>query len=512
MATPNPADAGVRAGYESPTTEGDAQANAIVSEVKAVAETIAKENADGTLKAIASLRDEIHAQNEELAKFRSERGNDATEEKLARSEEAYEAKVAEVQSLTKRLAEEQVGSELQPVMSEWQRHERAVALDIRRTRAIPEVNDSEERYKYEFLKLFAPSTAKAARSRKHEIEAMGAEAAKTFARNTGAVGPVYAETEISSDQYQGGLYIPRDIEERIMPRSMQRGAIREVADVVSVPQGRGNSRGFPVQNTRAEAKFLGSQDEDIEYMEVGEDAIIDVWLHPVMHKTRVLRTWWGDAPQFHVQDIMRKQRLAIMDRENKAFVDGDNVKQPYGVLSLPKADVSDSHNWKNVQRVKSGADGKFPDVLAPGAGSGTPKSSAQPLIEASSALWDDKINERAAFICRRKTRTAIRVLVDSSSNLVYRESIMAGHPAEVCGHRLLLDDFMPELTSGTADTKGAVLFITGGAYVILEKAGEPLSMTVDTLDEDQHDIVRMYRRCGGDLVDRWGACVVTFES
>jgi len=119
--------------------------------------------------------------------------------------------------------------------------------------------------------------------------------------------------------------------------------------------------------------------------------------------------------------------------EGAAFVSGDGVGKPRGLLTYATADAADDlREWGTLQTVPSGA--------------------AAAIVEDS--LLDVVYSLRpeyragASWLMSRQTAAAVRKLKDSTGRFFWAESLAAGEPPRLLGFPVALDEEMPNVAAG----------------------------------------------------------------
>lgn len=144
-------------------------------------------------------------------------------------------------------------------------------------------------------------------------------------------------------------------------------------------------------------------------------------------------------------------------QESDAFINGDGLKQPKGLLTY---DLELTHgNW---------AHGKFRGI-ATGANGAFPAETAAPdkLIDVTYSL-KGAYRPSARWLFSRTTAGVIRKMKDGDDRYVWREGIQAGQPPELLGYEISEDEHFPEIGANTISVGFGDWKRT---YLIIEKTG-----------------------------------------
>ncbi len=172
-------------------------------------------------------------------------------------------------------------------------------------------------------------------------------------------------------------------------------------------------------------------------------------------------------------------------KEGAAFINGDGVNKPRGILQYDTADTDDdARAWGTIQTTPTGkADG----FLAPT----TSVSPADALIDLTYTLKPE-YRAGASWIMNRKTAAIARKFKDTDGRFLWADSIAAGEPPRLLGFPVALDEEMPDVGAGTTPIAFGD-FASG--YIIVDRTG--LRMLRDPFTDKPN--VRFYttKRVGG---------------
>lgn len=132
--------------------------------------------------------------------------------------------------------------------------------------------------------------------------------------------------------------------------------------------------------------------------------------------------------------------------ENTAFVSGDGIKQPRGILTYTAGT-----SWGQIEQVNSG---NANDITYAG------------LIDLVYSLKDSYLN-RAAFMMRRSTIAKVRKIQDGQGNPIWSPGF-GSEPATLLGYPIARAADMPEVA---ANALPIAFGDFGRAYIIIDKQG-----------------------------------------
>jgi HK97 family phage major capsid protein len=171
--------------------------------------------------------------------------------------------------------------------------------------------------------------------------------------------------------------------------------------------------------------------------------------------------------------------------EGAAFISGDGIGKPKGLLSYPTDDAADdARPWATIQTIPTGkADG----FIAPT----TTASPADSLLDLVYSLKPE-YRAGASFIMNRKTASVVRKMKDADGRFLWSESLAAGEPPRLLGFPVYLDEEMPDVA---ADARPIAFGDFMAGYLIVDRIG--LRLLRDPFTDKPN--VRFYttKRVGG---------------
>lgn len=166
--------------------------------------------------------------------------------------------------------------------------------------------------------------------------------------------------------------------------------------------------------------------------------------------------------------------------EAAAFLSGDGVDKPTGILSHPTVD-NDVWSWGSLGYVATGVDGDI--------------GNGDAIIDLVYALGA-QYRAGASFVMNSKTAGVIRKLKDADGRFLWSDGLAAGEPARLMGYPVLVAEDMPDVASGSYSVAFGD-FAAG--YTIAERPD--LRVLRDPFSAKPHVLFYATKRIGGDVSD-----------
>lgn len=265
----------------------------------------------------------------------------------------------------------------------------------------------------------------------------------------------------------GGFLVPAPIHDRIVEKVLEISPIRQLAFVVRL--GRGDTYEYLIEDQLVDAGWTSERatrtETTIENLfKVGRFAVEEMYAEP-----KITQKLLDDA-DFDVEGwLVRKISDRFAKKEGEAFVTGDGVGKPRGLLSHPDVTV-----------VKTGQNGSV---------------TADSLIDLVEALPDD-FERGARFLMKKATRAAIRKLKDPVTGQYLWQPGLGGEPGNLLGYPVTIVPDMPTIANGSYPV---IFGDIAEAYTIVDKPG--IAMIRDVLTQKGFVILYTTRRVGGDVVN-----------
>ena len=280
-------------------------------------------------------------------------------------------------------------------------------------------------------------------------------------------------TAVAAD---GGFLVAPQMAETIQGVLFASASIRAVASVVNV-----DSVAYDVLVDRTEAG-AGWATEVAAATETSTPMIdrITIPLHELSALPKASQRLLDDTA-FDIESWLATRIAEKFARaEATAFVSGNGVDKPKGVLDYPKV-ANASWTWGNVGFILSG--------------NASALTSTDPLVDMVYALGAD-YRAGATFVMNSKTTGVIRKLKDADGRYLWSDGFAAGEPARLLGYPVLVAEDMPDIAAGTHPIAFGN-FARG--YTIAERPD--LRVLRDPFSAKPHVLFYASKRVGGAVSD-----------
>jgi len=277
----------------------------------------------------------------------------------------------------------------------------------------------------------------------------------------------------------GGFAVSPDMSGQIVKLISETSPMRSVANVTVI--GSDALEGVRDLN-EATSGWVGETEDRAETTapKLGE------WRIPVYEQyaePRATQKLLDDA-MFNVEEYLGQKIADRFSRmENAAFINGNGVKKPRGILTYAAGTPSAS-NFNVIEQVLSGASAGFDE-----------DDGADALLNLIYSLKAD-YRAGASFMMKRSTLAAIRKLKDGSGNYIWQPGDDATQKGTIFGFNVVEAEDMPELSAGS-------LSIAFGdfksAYQIVDRQG--IRILRDSFTAKPYVKFYTTKRVGGDVVN-----------
>ncbi len=169
--------------------------------------------------------------------------------------------------------------------------------------------------------------------------------------------------------------------------------------------------------------------------------------------------------------------------EAAAFINGDGVDKPKGILNPPKV-ANASWTWGSLGYVPTGAAADFATTNA-----------VDCIINLIYALGAD-YRANATFVMNSKTAGAVRKMKDADGRFMWSDGLAAEAPARLMGYAVLISEDMPDIAANAY----AIAFGDFNAgYTIAERPD--LRILRDPFSAKPNVLFYANKRVGGDVTD-----------
>jgi HK97 family phage major capsid protein len=175
--------------------------------------------------------------------------------------------------------------------------------------------------------------------------------------------------------------------------------------------------------------------------------------------------------------------ITFDEQEGAAFITGNGVAKPRGILSYATVDDVTAYTWGKIGYYKTGAAATF----------AADPNGLDALVNISQGLKRGYRNN-AAWLMNRFTAGTVRKLKDSQGHYQWQPSTQIGQPGTLLGYPLVDDDNMPDVGAGAypvafGDWKRA--------YIIVDRMG--VRVLRDPYTNKPHVMFYTTKRVGGGV-------------
>ncbi len=283
-------------------------------------------------------------------------------------------------------------------------------------------------------------------------------------------------TSVAAD---GGYLVDPQTAEMIRSMLVSTSSIRAIANVVTV-----ESSTFDVLIDRSEVGS-GWATETGSQTETSTPAIerISIRLHELSAMPKASQRLLDDSA-FDVEGwLAGKIATRFLRAESAAFITGDGIDKPKGILLPPKV-ANASWTWGSLGYVPSGAASDFATTNA-----------ADCIVNLVYALGAD-YRANASFVMNSKTAGAVRKMKDADGRFMWSDGLAAAEPARLMGYPVLICEDMPDIAANAY----AIAFGDFAAgYTIAERPD--LRLLRDPFSAKPHVLFYANKRVGGEVTD-----------
>ncbi|MBK4217844.1 phage major capsid protein [Paracoccus caeni] len=169
--------------------------------------------------------------------------------------------------------------------------------------------------------------------------------------------------------------------------------------------------------------------------------------------------------------------------EAAAFIHGDGVSKPKGILSYPVAPHG-TEGPGQIGTISSGSIGEFDE-----------DTSADVLIDLVYALGAE-YRANATFLMNSKTAALVRKMKDAEGRYLWTDALTAGQVSQLLGYPVMISEDMPDIDM---ETLSVAFGDFRAAYTVVERPD--LRVLRDPFSAKPHVLFYATKRVGGGVTD-----------
>lgn len=220
-------------------------------------------------------------------------------------------------------------------------------------------------------------------------------------------------------------------------------AIDRVAATISGLRGIANVRNVGMRGYKKRVKTSGLSGRWVEESEAGGEttnpqySLIEIDAHKIEVEPWAYTEFLEDAEFDAEADITSEAGIAFGETEGAAFISGNGIKKPRGILSYTIV-ANASYAWGKIGYIASGASGDFAS-----------SNPGDKLIDLQHALKAQYRNG-ARWLTSDATLSKIRQMKDGSGNFyLWNPDASAGFGGVILGSPVTIDDNMPAIAANS---------------------------------------------------------------
>lgn len=278
----------------------------------------------------------------------------------------------------------------------------------------------------------------------------------------------------------GGFLVPVQISKTISKAMRERSPMRQLAHVVPVDTGE-YSMLHSVGGTGY--SWVGEKQDRPETanprFEKRTPPIGEIYASPAITQNLL------DDNNFDLEAwLIDELSDAFGEGEGNAFVSGNGINKPRGILTFDIANTADGTRPENVvQYVASGGEGAF--------ASSHPSDKLLSLVHSLKPRY--RIN--AAWTMNTNTLERIRTFKNTAGDYIWKQGLEAGQPGMLLGYPVYEDENMPDIS---ADSLSIAFGDFKRAYVIVDRN---TSLLRDPFTAKPYVLFYSTKRVGGGMRD-----------
>jgi len=290
-------------------------------------------------------------------------------------------------------------------------------------------------------------------------------------------GGVMAAMSVGSDP-DGGLTAPIEWDRTITDQLVTVIPMRQFASSQTV-KGRGFKRLYNLHG--ASSGWVGETDARPETntptLAEYEYAFGEVYANPAVTQ-HILEDSEINIASYLAGEVA----LEFAKQEGAAFLNGDGVNKPKGILKYTATDenaAAKKHPLGHIEEVKSGDANSL---------------TADGLIDLVYSIPSERVTNKSVFYLNRATHAILRQMKDGQGNYLWQPPFQAGQPAQVLGYGVRELNGMPDIA---ANTTPIIFGDMAQGYRIFDRVGTQVLR--DPYTKKPYVLFYTRKRVGGGL-------------
>lgn len=288
----------------------------------------------------------------------------------------------------------------------------------------------------------------------------------------------------SQSDPDGGFTVPTQVDGIILSLLRSISPMRQLATLATLGPA-GNSWTKIVNRIGSGTAWAGEEetrsDTDSPKLGAVEIPVSEIYAIPAL-TNEILEDSSFNLNAFLQEDVATEFALG----EGGAFINGDGVKKPLGILAKATSDKKDAERPFGIyQHIVTGADGDF---------SANAQDDLIDLITKLPAVY--RREPSVAWLMNSVTSARLQKLKDADGRSLWRAGLADGEPSRLLGYPVAIDEGMPDIATG----KCSIAF---GAwkrgYAIVDRRG--IRVIVDRLTQKGWTKIYFSKRVGGAPLD-----------
>lgn len=290
----------------------------------------------------------------------------------------------------------------------------------------------------------------------------------------------------------GGYLVPSGLHDRLYTTLQVASVMRQLASIREIST---SALELLIDKEMADTGWVTETEDRVE-TRTPELAKIRIPVHEMYARPRATQKLLDDA-LLNVEDWLSQkiaQKMAAM--ENTAFISGDGVNKPKGILSY-ETDSGDDWQWGHLEEIRTGVKGDFTEDLG-----------AINLQDTFFSLKPQYL-PGSSWLMSRSAQASIRKLKDADSGRYLWEPPLSGSlTPTLLGYPVVISDDMPALIEGEV-SKAIVFGNFKEGYQIIDRTG--IRVLRDPYSAKPYVEFYTTRRVGGDVVNFEALKVLNFS-